>query len=241
MTIDKYPITRLNVLPRSLINSGYQIWYWFVGMSALTCPIEPLTPEFWQRKQKSHLVYGIVLPAIDKQESGELLIMVSQRLKYAQKNGVRKLSAQQRQDLYNLVFHLGFLQVTGFQAVPAWTRISFFQRNEKAFDLHILPTKDEKRKYHRKLMVSHENHVLQSNSRGKFKCPKCSQPVGIGKGLVVLDNLYDDDGRIYMTSVCEHCDEFVKLSIDAPPSRYFHHSMYFPKRVSSSNSSCISQ
>jgi hypothetical protein len=241
MTIDKYPITRLNVLPRSFINSGYQIWYWFVGMSALTCPIEPLTPEFWQRTQKSILVYGIVLSAIDKQDGGDLLILVSQNLKDAQKEGLRKLSMQQRQDLYNLVFHLDFLQVTGFHSVPVWTRISFFQRFEKAFDLHILPRRDEKGGYHRELMISHEDHLLQPDSDGKFSCPKCGHLVEIGKGLTVLDNFYDDDGRIFMVSVCEYCEEFVKLRIDAPPSIYFHHSIYFPKMASSSNSSRIAQ
>ncbi len=222
MTIGKYPITRLNLLPGSFVNSGYQIWYWFVGMSALNCPIEPLTPEFWKEKRNALLIYGTVLSAIDKQDGGDVLILVSQRLKYVEKNGLRKLSVQQRQDLYDLIFHIHFLQVTGFHSVPAWHRITFFQRSEKAFDLHILPRRDKKGEYHREIIVSHENHILQPNSEGKFNCPKCHKPVGIGKGLVVVDNLYDDDGSIFMTSVCEQCDEFVALQINTPAMYKFH-------------------
>jgi hypothetical protein len=215
--IGKYPITKIDILPGSFANQGFQIWYWHVGGSSLDCPLEPLTPEFWQEKRRARLVHGLLLPAVDVRDRGDLLILVTQRLQHVNRKEFGGLTIRQRYELYALILDIDFTHVEGLKIMPTPIRIDFFKKFEKIFDEQILPKKDEKGEYHRELSSSPENEILRPDQQGNIKCPKCEQLVGIGKGLLVMDSYYVNDGTILVFATCEHCEEFVAVNIDAPP------------------------
>lgn len=215
MTIAGYRITQVKTIPRLLKEHGYQIWYWPVRGSALNCPLEPLTPEFWREKRRVRLMFGNFLPAIRKPDRGDLIILLTQSLRQSRGFSYGDLTTEEAITWYDFLLR-EFLRVTNLDRTPVQLTESLIGKFEKVFELHILPTRNEKGKYHRHLTISYVGNILPIDVRGMFRCPRCRQAVSVYSALDVLDKYYAKDGTIFLFFVCSRCGEMMQLSIDSP-------------------------
>src|SRR5512133_1405946 len=178
MTIAGYPITQVETIPRLLKEHGYQIWYWPVYGSALNCPLEPLTSEFWRKKRRVRLMYGIFFPAVRGQDRGDLIILMTQRLRQARGYSYGDLMTKEATTWYDFLLG-GFLRVTNLGRAPIQVTEGLIDRCETVFELNILPKQDEKGEYQRQLTISYDDSILPTDAQGMFPCPRCKQVIGI--------------------------------------------------------------
>jgi hypothetical protein len=215
MTVGNYPITRINNAIGSFVEHSYKVWCWHIGGSALSCPFEPLTQEFWHEKRNSRLVYGLRFPGIDLRYGGDLIILVTQYLQYAKNKGFGGLTVRQRYELYSLIQEVDFIHVSGLKSKPMPVRFDFFNKCANDFVEHVLPKKNESGELYREpTSKSNEAIVLRLDGQGKIDCPGCKRKVMAGGGLWVLDNQIAGDEMNIVFAICEHCGELVEITLD---------------------------
>lgn len=216
MMVGDYPITQIRHSIKSLLKQGFEIWYWFVGETAFECPMEPLTQEFWQKHRDARLAYGLILPAVDVRDRGDLLILVTQNLKQARHQRFGGLKVRQRYEIHSLLLEIDFTQVGGFKYMPVPMRLDIFRKFEDIFKNYLLPKKNDGGEYYREPAPSGGSELLRPDSQGKVVCPKCKRSVALGDGLIAMDSYPVEDGTMLIFAVCEHCEEIVGVNTNPP-------------------------
>ena len=118
---------------------------------AYDCPLEPLTQEFWQAKQDARLAYGILLLSLDARAPGDLLILATQGLYATFDQGFGHLTMPQFLSLYRAILRLGFPQIELLRSLQFEDHLDLFKELETAFAELVLPRRNEKGEYDRRL------------------------------------------------------------------------------------------
>ena len=151
MLIGGYPIARIKCRASSLADYGYKVWFWQLDGAAYECPLGPLTQEFWQAEQNARLAYGILLLTLDARAPGDLLILATQDLDATFDQGFGHLTIPQFLSLHRAVLRTSFPQVDPLRSLHFEDRLDLFKELETAFAELVLPRKNEKGEYYRRL------------------------------------------------------------------------------------------
>lgn len=215
MSLDGYPITRINHRRSSLVHYGYKLWYWQLESGAYDCPMQPLTQEFWEIRKASRLAYGILLPTLDERVCRDLLIFATQPLALAIRQNFGGLTVPQLCDLNSLILKLNLPQVTLLRSLKSEIdRLHLFEGLERAFEELVLPRKNEQGEYHRRLQKLEPYDSTQAKGFGVGYCPRCDMRVAFAKGLDVMKAYRMDAETIFVLGRCHHCQNVATLSIN---------------------------
>jgi hypothetical protein len=214
MLIGGYPITRVKCRASSLADYGYKVWYWQLEGSAYNCPLEPLTQEFWQAKQNARLAYGILLLTLDARAPGDLLILSTQGLDMTFDQGFGRLTVPQILSLQRAILRLSFPQIDPLRSLQFEDRLDLFKELETAFAELVLPRKNEKGEYYRRLHKLEAFDTAQADSLGVGFCPRCKQRMAFGKGLDVMKAYRMDPETVVVFGTCSHCRMVVATAIN---------------------------
>jgi hypothetical protein len=198
MLIGGYPITNIKCRASSLADYGYKVWYWQLEGSAYDCPLEPLTQEFWQAKQNARLACGILLLNLDARAPGDLLILATQGLYATFDQGFGHLTIPQILSLYRAILRLGFPQVELLRSLQFEDRLDLFKELETAFAELVLPKRNEKGEYYRRLHKLEAFDTAQADSLGVGSCPRCKQRIAFGKGLDVMKGVSHGSETVFV-------------------------------------------
>lgn len=166
MLICGYPITNVKCRASSLADYGYKVWYWQLEGGAYDCPLEPLTQEFWQAKQDARLAYGILLLSLDARAPGDLLILATQGLYATFDQGFGHLTIPQFLSLHRAILRTSFPQVDLLRSLQFEDRLDLFKELETAFAELVLPKRNEKGEYYRRLHKLEAFDTAQADSLG---------------------------------------------------------------------------
>jgi hypothetical protein len=215
MSLEGFPITRINYRRRSLADYGYKLWSWQSEGGAYDCPVEPLTQEFWKARKASRLAYGILFPSLDEKACGDLLILATQPLPRAIRQKFGGLTVPQLFDLHSLILKLHFPQVALLRSLKTEIdRLYLFEGFETAFDELVLPRKNEQGEYYRRLHKLETYDTTQARSFGVGHCPRCNLRVAFGKGMDVMKAYRMDEETIFVLATCKYCQNVVTLCIN---------------------------
>jgi hypothetical protein len=214
MLIDGYPIKNIKCRASSLVDYGYKAWYWQLEGGAYDCPLEPLTQEFWQAKQDARLAYGILLLGLDARAPGDLLILATQGLYATFDQGFGHLTIPQLLSMHRAILRLGFPQVDLLRSQHFEDRLDLFKELETAFEELVLPMKNEKGEYYRRLHKLEDFDTAHADSLGVGFCPKCKQRIAFGKGLDVLKAYRMDPETVFVFGTCSHCQNVVATAFN---------------------------
>ena len=120
-------------------------------MQQYDCPLEPLTRAFWQAKKNARLAYRILLLTSDARAPGDLLILASQDLDATFNQGFGHLTIPQFLSLHRAILRLNFPQVDVLRSLQFEDRLDLFKELETSFAELVLPRKNEKGEYYRRL------------------------------------------------------------------------------------------
>ena len=185
----------------SLADYGYKVWYWQLEGGAYDCPLEPLTQEFWQAKQ-------------DARAPGDLLILATQGLYATFDQGFGRLTIPQILSLHRTILRLSFPQVDILRSLQFEDRLDLFKELETAFAELVLPRKNEKGEYYRRLHKLEAFDPTQADSLGVGFCPRCKQRIAFGKGLDVMKAYRMDLETVFVFGTCSHCRKVVATAIN---------------------------
>jgi hypothetical protein len=214
MMISGYPITRVKCRASSLADYGFKVWYWQLEDSAYDCPLEPLTQEFWQAKQNARLACGILLLNLDARARGDLLILATQGLYATFDQGFGRLTIPQFLSLHRAILRLSFPQVDILRSLQFEDRLDLFKELQTAFEELVLPSKNEKGEYYRRLQKLEAFDTAQADSLGVGFCPRCKQRIAFGKGLDVMKAYRMDPETVFVFGTCSHCRKVVATAIN---------------------------
>jgi hypothetical protein len=214
MLIGGYPIRRVKCRASSLVDYGYKVWNWQLEGGAYDSPLEPLTQEFWQAKQNARLAYGILLLTLDARAPGDLLILATQSLDMTFDQGFGRLTIPQILSLYRAILRLSFPQIDPLRPLHFEDRLDLFQELETAFAELVLPRKNEKGEYYRRLHKLEAFDPAQADSLGVGFCPRCKQRIAFGKGLDVMKAYRMDPETVFVFGTCSHCWKVVATAIN---------------------------
>lgn len=212
--ISGYPITRVKCRASSLADYGYKVWYWQLERSAYDCPLEPLTQEFWQAKQNARLAYGILLLSLDARAPGDLLMLATQGLDMTFDQGFGRLTIPQFLSLQRAILRLSFPQIDPLRSLHFEDRLDLFKELETAFAELVLPRKNEKGEYYRRLHKLEAFDTAQADSLGVGFCPRCKERIAFGKGLDVMKAYRMDPETVFVFGTCSHCRKVVATAIN---------------------------
>jgi hypothetical protein len=214
MSIGGYRITNVKCRASSLADYGYKVWYWKLEGAAYDCPLEPLTQEFWQAKQNARLAYGILLLSLDARAPGDLLILATQSLDMTFDQGFGQLTIPQFLSLHRAILRISFPQVDILRPLHFEDRLDLFKELETAFAELVLPRKNEKGEYYRRLHKLEAFDTAQADSLGVGFCPRCKQRIAFGKGLDVMKAYRMDSETVFVFGTCSHCRNVVATAIN---------------------------
>jgi hypothetical protein len=214
MLIGGYPITNIKCRASSLADYGYKVWYWQLEGGAYDCPLEPLIQEFWQAKQDARLAYGILLLTLDAREPGDLLILATQGLYATFDQGFGRLTIPQFLSLHRAILRLSLPQVDILRPLHFEDRLDLFKDLETAFAELVLPRKNEKGEYYRRLHKLEAFDTAQADSLGVGFCPRCKQRIAFGKGLDVMKAYRMDPETVFVFGTCSHCRDVIATAIN---------------------------
>jgi hypothetical protein len=214
MLIGGYPIKNIQCRASSLADFGYKAWYWQLEGGAYDSHLEPLTQEFWQAKQNARLAYGILLLSLDARAPGDLLILATQDLYATFDQGFGHLTIRQVLSLYRAILRLDFPHVDILRTLQFEDRLDLFKELETAFEELVLPTRNEKGEYYRRLHKLEAFDPAQADSLGVVFCPRCKQKIAFGKGLDVMKAYRMDPETVFVFGTCNHCRKVVATAIN---------------------------
>jgi hypothetical protein len=214
MMLSGYPIKNIKCRASSLTDYGYKVWCWQLEGSAYDCPLEPLTQEFWQAKQKARLAYGILLLTLNARAPGDLLILATQGLYATFDQGFGRLTIPQFLSLHRAILRLSFPQIDPLRSLHFEDRLDLFKDLETAFEELVLPRKNEKGEYYRRLHRLEAFDTAQADSLGVGFCPRCKQRIAFGKGLDVMKAYRMDPETVFVFGTCSHCGKVVAIAIN---------------------------
>jgi hypothetical protein len=214
MMLSGYPIKNIKCRASSLTDYGYKVWCWQLEGSAYDCPLEPLTQEFWQAKQKARLAYGILLLTLNARAPGDLLILATQGLYATFDQGFGRLTIPQFLSLHRAILRLSFPQIDPLRSLHFEDRLDLFKDLETAFEELVLPRKNEKGEYYRRLHRLEAFDTAQADSLGVGFCPRCKQRIAFGKGLDVMKAYRMDPETVFVFGTCSHCRKVVATAIN---------------------------
>lgn len=201
-----YPIMRLKDITLPPANQGYEVWYWQLEGPAFESPLEPLTARYWKKHHHSALVYGLAFPGKPERDHGDLLILVSQKWKYVQKNHHEvNFSIFHRALLFELILKIGFSHTEGIKELSLPVHDEIIKRLEYTFENFILPKRDDKGRYYRGFNQMEAYDIQRVDDQGRIRCPKCGKLVRLEDELVVAGGFQMDDQMVFMNAFCTFC------------------------------------
>ncbi len=93
-------------------------------------------------------------------------------------------------------------------------RLDLFKELETAFAELVLPRKNEKGEYYRRLHKLEAFDTAQADSLGVGFCPRCKQRIAFGKGLDVMKAYRMDPETVFVFGTCSHCRNIVATAIN---------------------------
>jgi hypothetical protein len=214
MLIGGYAITNIKCRASSLADYGFKVWYWQLEGGAYDCPLEPLTQKFWQAKQNARLAYGILLLTSHERAAGDLLILATQDLHASFDQGFGHLTIPQFLSIYRAILRLDFPQVDILRPLHFEDRLDLFKELETAFEELVLPRKNEKGEYYRRLYKLEAFDTEKAESLGVGFCPRCKQRIAFVKGLGVMKAYRMDPETVFVFGTCSHCRNVVATAIN---------------------------
>jgi hypothetical protein len=214
LLIDGYPIKNIRCRASSLAGYAYKIWYWQLESDACDCPLEPLTQEFWRAKQNAGLVDGILIPNLDARARGDILILATQDLFTTLDQGFSCLTIPQILSLHRTILRLSFPQLDFLRSLSFEDRLDLFKELETAFVELIMPRKNEKGEYYRRLHKLETFDPAQAYSLGMGFCPRCKQTIAFRKGLDVMKAYRVDPETVFIFGICSHCRNVIATAIN---------------------------
>ena len=93
-------------------------------------------------------------------------------------------------------------------------RLDLFKELETAFEELVLPRKNEKGEFYRRLHKLEAFDPAQADSLGVGFCPRCKQRIAFRKGLDVMKAYRMDPETVFVFGTCSHCRKVVATAIN---------------------------
>jgi hypothetical protein len=142
------------------------------------------------------------------------LILTTQDLYATFDQGFGHLTIPQFLSLYRAILRLGFPQIELLRSLQFEDRLDLFKELETAFAELVLPKRNEKGEYYRRLHKLEAFDSAQADSLGMGYCPRCKQRIAFGKGLDVMKAYRMDTESVFVFGTCSHCRNVVATAIN---------------------------
>ena len=116
--------------------------------------------------------------------------------------------------MYRVILRLNFPQVDILRSLQFEDRLDLFKELETAFAELVLPRKNEKGEYYRRLHNLEAFDTAQADSLGVGFCPRCKQRIAFGKGLDVMKAYRMDPETVFVFGTCRHRRKVVATAIN---------------------------
>lgn len=216
MPVGGYPITNIRSRVHDLVDYGYRVWSWQLEGPAYECPMEPLRQEFWEeQEQEERLASGVLLPSLDEQAPGDLLILVTQSLIGPFDGGFSHLKVDQLWALQRVLLKLDFPQISLLRSIRSrFDRHLLLKELESSFISWVLPRMAEEGIHYRRLQKLEISDPTQTDSLGVGHCTRCQQKITYGNGIHVLKAYRMDPETVFILGTCNQCQKVIATAIN---------------------------